>query len=58
MLGRFRMEEPESVAEVTELLSRFGESAKIYAGGTELLLARKRDWFNTSISSILKASRG
>ena len=41
MLGRFRMEEPESVAEVTELLSRFGESAKIYAGGTELLLAMK-----------------
>jgi carbon-monoxide dehydrogenase medium subunit len=35
------MEEPESVAEVTELLSRFGESAKIYAGGTELLLAMK-----------------
>lgn len=33
------MEEPESVSEVSELLGRFGDSAKIYAGGTELLLA-------------------
>ena len=41
MLKRFRLEEPESVAEVSELLGRFGESAKIYAGGTELLLAMK-----------------
>jgi len=41
MLRRFRLEEPESVAEVSELLGRFGESAKIYAGGTELLLAMK-----------------
>ena len=41
MLKRFRLEEPDSVAEVSELLGRFGESAKIYAGGTELLLAMK-----------------
>ena len=41
MLRRFRLDEPESVAEVTELLGRFGESAKVYAGGTELLLAMK-----------------
>jgi len=41
MLKRFRLEEPESAAEVSELLSRFGDSAKIYAGGTELLLAMK-----------------
>jgi carbon-monoxide dehydrogenase medium subunit len=41
MLRRFRMEEPESVTEVAELLARFGESAKLYAGGTELLLAMK-----------------
>jgi aerobic carbon-monoxide dehydrogenase medium subunit len=41
MLRRFRLEEPKSVAEVSELLGRFGESAKIYAGGTELLLAMK-----------------
>jgi aerobic carbon-monoxide dehydrogenase medium subunit len=41
MLRRFRLEEPESVSEVSELLSRFGDSAKVYAGGTELLLAMK-----------------
>jgi len=41
MLKRFRLEEPDSVAEVSELLVRFGDSAKVYAGGTELLLAMK-----------------
>src|SRR5438309_159163 len=41
MLRRFRLEEPETVREVSELLTRFGESAKVYAGGTELLLAMK-----------------
>ncbi|HUF43299.1 MAG TPA: xanthine dehydrogenase family protein subunit M [Verrucomicrobiae bacterium] len=41
MLKRFRLEEPQSIAEVAELLGRFGDSAKIYAGGTELLLAMK-----------------
>ncbi|HEU4344500.1 MAG TPA: xanthine dehydrogenase family protein subunit M [Candidatus Binatia bacterium] len=41
MLRRFRLEEPASVREVSELLGRFGESAKLYAGGTELLLAMK-----------------
>jgi carbon-monoxide dehydrogenase medium subunit len=41
MLRRFRLEEPESVTEASELLGRFGESAKVYAGGTELLLAMK-----------------
>ena len=41
MLHRFRLEEPETVQEASELLGRFGESAKVYAGGTELLLAMK-----------------
>jgi aerobic carbon-monoxide dehydrogenase medium subunit len=41
VLRRFRLEEPETVEEVSELLGRFGDSAKIYAGGTELLLAMK-----------------
>jgi carbon-monoxide dehydrogenase medium subunit len=41
MLRRFRLEEPESVREASELLARFGDSAKVYAGGTELLLAMK-----------------
>ena len=41
MLRRFRLEEPQSVAEVSDLLGRFCDSAKVYAGGTELLLAMK-----------------
>lgn len=41
MLRRFRLEEPDNLQEVSQLLSRFGESAKVYAGGTELLLAMK-----------------
>jgi aerobic carbon-monoxide dehydrogenase medium subunit len=41
MLRKFRLEEPETVSEVSELLGRFGDSAKVYAGGTELLLAMK-----------------
>ena len=41
MLRRFQLEEPRSIREISELLERFGESAKIYAGGTELLLAMK-----------------
>src|ERR1041384_2775373 len=43
MLRRFRIEEPQSVSEASELLSRFGDSAKVYAGGTELLLAMKEN---------------
>jgi carbon-monoxide dehydrogenase medium subunit len=41
MLRRFRLEEPESVQEASELLARHGEAARIYAGGTELLLVMK-----------------
>lgn len=41
MLRRFLLEEPESVPEATDLLARYGESARVYAGGTELLLAMK-----------------
>jgi aerobic carbon-monoxide dehydrogenase medium subunit len=41
MLRSFRLEEPETVGEASDLLARFGDSAKIYAGGTELLLAMK-----------------
>src|ERR687896_793901 len=41
MLRRFRLEEPETVQQASELLGQFADSAKIYAGGTELLLAMK-----------------
>lgn len=41
MLRRFRLEEPESVRDASDLLARYGELAGVYAGGTELLLAMK-----------------
>lgn len=41
MLRRFRLEEPETVKDASELLARYGEASRIYAGGTELLLAMK-----------------
>lgn len=41
MLKRFRLEEPENVRDASELLARYGESARVYAGGTELLLVMK-----------------
>jgi carbon-monoxide dehydrogenase medium subunit len=41
MLRPFELVEPASVAEASELLARHGEAARIYAGGTELLLAMK-----------------
>ncbi|MFQ5851078.1 MAG: FAD binding domain-containing protein [Candidatus Binatia bacterium] len=41
MLRRFRLEEPESVKDASDLLSRYGESTGVYAGGTELILAMK-----------------
>lgn len=41
MLPPFELCEPTSVAEASALLSRHGETARLYAGGTELLLAMK-----------------
>ena len=41
MLRPFELCEPASVAEASELLRRHGEAARIYAGGTELILAMK-----------------
>src|SRR5947209_1691158 len=41
MLRPFELSEPTSVAEASELLARHGDSARIYAGGTELILAMK-----------------
>jgi len=41
MLQPFRLEEPESVEEASALLAQYGEAARIYAGGTELLLVMK-----------------
>lgn len=41
MLRPFELAEPASVAEASELLARHGEAARVYAGGTELILAMK-----------------
>jgi carbon-monoxide dehydrogenase medium subunit len=42
-LGRFEIHQPASVQEASQMLTRFGEDAGIYAGGTELLLAMKHE---------------
>ena len=43
MLRRFRLEEPETLKDASDLLAKCGETAKVYAGGTELLLAMKEN---------------
>jgi len=42
-LRRFTIHQPKTVAEASEMLSHYGEKARLYAGGTELLLAMKHD---------------
>jgi len=46
VLRPFEFCEPTSVAEASGLLARHGEDARIYAGGTELLLAMKMGLLN------------
>ncbi len=41
MLKPFELCEPMSVREASDILARHGEDARIYAGGTELILAMK-----------------
>src|SRR5262245_44067832 len=41
MLQPFVLEEPASIREASALLARYGEAARLYAGGTELLLVMK-----------------
>src|SRR3990170_2604123 len=42
-LRRFTIHQPKSVAEASQMLAEFGEKGRLYAGGTELLLAMKHD---------------
>lgn len=42
-LRRFTIHQPKNVAEASEMLAQFGEKGRLYAGGTELLLAMKHD---------------
>jgi len=42
-LRRFTIHQPKTVAEASQMLAQFGEKGRLYAGGTELLLAMKHD---------------
>jgi aerobic carbon-monoxide dehydrogenase medium subunit len=42
-LRRFTIHQPKTIAEALQMLADFGEKARLYAGGTELLLAMKHD---------------
>ena len=42
-LRRFAIHQPKTVAEASQMLAEFGEKGRLYAGGTELLLAMKHD---------------
>jgi carbon-monoxide dehydrogenase medium subunit len=42
-LRKFTIHQPKTVTEASEMLAEFGDNARLYAGGTELLLAMKHD---------------
>ena len=42
-LRRFQLHQPKTVKEAAEMLAHYGENGRLYAGGTELLLAMKHD---------------
>lgn len=42
-LRRFTIHQPKTTAEASQMLADFGENGRLYAGGTELLLAMKHD---------------
>jgi carbon-monoxide dehydrogenase medium subunit len=42
-LRRFTIDQPKTAKEAAEMLSHYGENGRLYAGGTELLLAMKHD---------------
>ena len=42
-LRKFTIHQPKTVSEASEMLAEFGDNGRLYAGGTELLLAMKHD---------------
>ena len=42
-LRKFAIHQPKTVAEASQMLAQYGEKGRLYAGGTELLLAMKHD---------------
>jgi carbon-monoxide dehydrogenase medium subunit len=43
-LRKFTIHQPRTIAEASQMLAQFGEKSRLYAGGTELLLAMKHDF--------------
>src|SRR5205809_4636912 len=42
-LRKFTIHQPKTIIEASQMLAEFGEKGRLYAGGTELLLAMKHD---------------
>ncbi len=42
-LRKFTIHQPKTVTEASQMLAEFGDKGRLYAGGTELLLAMKHD---------------
>jgi carbon-monoxide dehydrogenase medium subunit len=42
-LRRFAIHQPKTILDASQMLAEFGEKGRLYAGGTELLLAMKHD---------------
>ena len=42
-LRKFSIHQPNTVAEASQMLAQYGDKGRLYAGGTELLLAMKHD---------------
>ena len=42
-LRKFAIHQPKTIAEASQMLAQFGDKGRLYAGGTELLLAMKHD---------------
>ena len=42
-LRKFTIHQPKTIAEASQMLAEFGDNGRLYAGGTELLLAMKHD---------------
>jgi len=57
-LRRFTIHQPKTVTEASEMLAEFGDQGKLYAGGTELLLAMKHDFLRYEHLIDVKTIRG
>lgn len=57
-MRRFEMFEAQSVAEACAALTEFGEGARVYAGGTELLLVLKEGFLEADVLVNIKTIPG